>query len=65
MKSYISVVSHPFFDVTLSDRKFEIKNLPAGNYVVEVWHERLGDKTQKIKVVNGQSAELDFTLTKS
>ncbi len=65
MKSYIIVVSHPFFDVTQSDGKFEIKNLPVEKYVVEVWHERLGDKTQEIEVVNGQFAELNFTLTKS
>jgi len=65
MKSYISVVSHPFFYVTQSDGKFEMKNLPAGKYAIEVWHERLGTKTQEIEVSDGQSVALNFTLTKS
>ena len=65
MKNYIGVVSHPFFSVTKLDGKFEIKNLPAGKYTVDVWHERLGEKTQEIEVSDGQSAELDFTLSKS
>jgi len=65
MKNYISVASHPFFSVTKLDGKFEIKNLPAGKYTVGVWHERLGEKTQEIEVSNGQSAELNFALSKS
>ena len=65
MKSYVSVVSHPFFGVTQSDGKFEIKKLPPGKYTVEVWHERLGKETKEIEIVEGQSAELNFTLTKS
>jgi plastocyanin len=65
MENYVSVVSHPFFSITKSDGKFEIKNLPAGKYTVEVWHERLGEKTQEVEVSDGQSAGRDFTLSKS
>lgn len=53
MQSFIGVYAHPFFAVTGSDGKFTIKDLPAGSYEVEAWHERLG--TQKSKVTVGAS----------
>jgi hypothetical protein len=37
--------SHPYFAVTAADGSFEIKDVPAGKYVVEVWH-GLGTKTR-------------------
>ena len=65
MKSYVSVISHPFFHVTQKDGKYQIKDLPAGKYTVEIWHERLGEQTKEIEVADGQSVQLDFTLSKS
>ena len=41
MRSYISVLDHPFFAVTKEDGKFEIKGLPAGEYEIEAFHEKL------------------------
>jgi plastocyanin len=51
MRSYIGVMSNPFFAVTKNDGKFQIANLPAGTYEIEAWHERLG--TQKSTVTVG------------
>lgn len=60
MFAYVGVVSHPFFAVTGSDGKYEIKGLPAGEYTVEVWHLRGGTQTQKVKVGAGEAAMADF-----
>jgi hypothetical protein len=62
MRSYISVVSHPFFAVSDDGGRFEIKGLPAGDYEVEAYHEKLKSKTQKVTVRDGQPATLDFTF---
>lgn len=60
MRSYIAVLSHPFFAVTKEDGSFEIKNLPAGEYEVEANHPRLKTTTAKVTVKDGDSAKLDL-----
>lgn len=42
MQAYIRVDGHPFHAVTDADGRFRIEGLPAGSYVLDVWHERLG-----------------------
>ncbi len=65
MKSYIGVVDHPFFAVSNDAGQFEIKGLPAGTYVLEAWHEKLGTSQQKVTVKAGESKAVSFTFTKS
>ena len=65
MSAYIHVLSHPFFAVTGEDGSFTIKDLPAGNYTLEVWHEALGTQTQMVTVGEGESKEVNFSLKKA
>ena len=60
MRSYIAVVNHPFFAVTGEDGTYEIKNVPAGDYEVEVIHEKLKTQSGKITVKTGEPAKLDL-----
>jgi plastocyanin len=62
MIGYIGVVSHPYFAITKEDGSFELKNLPAGNYVIEAWHEKLGVQSQKIQVAAHEEKELEFSF---
>jgi plastocyanin len=61
MKMYINVMKHPYFAVTGTDGKFEIKDLPPGKYTVAVVHEKLGEQTQEITVEANGEAKQDFT----
>lgn len=62
MAAYVAVLKHPFFAVTGTDGKFTIANLPAGNYTVEAWHEKLGFQTQQVTVTDGGTATASFVL---
>jgi plastocyanin len=64
MGAYVSVTNHPFFDVTGTDGKFKIDGLPAGTYEVEVWHERLKNKTASVTVAEGDTKSVDFSYTR-
>lgn len=61
MASYAGVLDHPFYAVSGDDGTFEIKDLPAGNYVIEAWHEKFGTQTQNITVAD-QPQDLNFTF---
>jgi plastocyanin len=60
MRTYIAVFKHPYFAVTGKGGRFELNNLPPGNYTIQAWHEKLGTSTQKISVGPGLTKELEF-----
>jgi len=62
MRSYVNVVTHPFFAVTGDDGSFTIKGLPPGTYTVEVVHEKYGAQEQQITVGAKESKTADFTI---
>ena len=62
MGCYIRVFDHPFFAVTGKAGTFEIKNLPAGKYSIEAWHEEFGTQTVKVIVAQDETKEVDITF---
>lgn len=62
MRSYIGVVSHPFFAVTGDDGSYTIKGLPPGTYTIEIVHEKYGKQEQQVTVGAKESKALDFTV---
>ncbi|HEX9779917.1 MAG TPA: carboxypeptidase regulatory-like domain-containing protein [bacterium] len=63
MSAYAGVVAHPFFGVTGEDGAFTISGLPAGDYVLEAWHEEYGTKTQPVSVPASGSASVEFAFS--
>lgn len=64
MQAYFNVMEHPFFATTNDKGEFTISNLPAGEYTVEAWHEKLGTKTEKVKVTDaGGTTEFSYAGT--
>ncbi len=62
MKSYVAVLSHPYFATTDETGAFRIEGLPAGTYEVEAWHEKLGVTTASITVGDGETGTAAFTF---
>ena len=62
MSAYCGVLSHPFFAVTAEDGTYTIKDLPAGTYTIEAWHEKLGTLTQQVTVGATESKPAAFTF---
>jgi plastocyanin len=62
MRAWIGAVEHPYFAVTGTDGSFEIRNVPPGDYTVEVWHEQYGVQEQKITVKPSGKEDLAFTF---
>lgn len=61
MVSYLSIFEHPYFAITKDDGTFVIKNVPKGDYTVEVAHRRAGKAEQKVSVADA-NATANFTL---
>ena len=61
MSAFVAVMTHPYFDTTAEDGRYEI-TVPAGTYTVEAWHEKLGTRTQEVTVAAGETATVDFEL---
>lgn len=62
MHAFVAVMTHPFFDVTEKDGKFQIADLPDGTYTLEAWHEKLGTQTQEVTVSGGKASPVKFTF---
>jgi hypothetical protein len=56
MFSYITVVDHPFVDVTGRDGTFTIRGVPPGTYTIEARHRRAGSDRRQLEVGTGTVA---------
>jgi plastocyanin len=61
MRMYINVVKSPFYAVTDSSGKYEIKGLPPGDYTIAFVQEKLGEQDQKVTLAAKDSKTLDQT----
>ncbi len=62
MSGYFISQDHPYYAVTDANGSFKLTDVPAGDYELKVWHEKLGEKTTKVTVAAGADAKSDFEL---
>jgi hypothetical protein len=63
MSAWVGVLPHPYYATSDDKGNFTIKGLPAGEYDLEAWQERLGTQTLHVKVGGGDMNNADFTFT--
>ena len=65
MSAYAGVVEHPYFQVTGVDGAFHLGPLPAGEYQIAVWHEKLGRLEQTVTLGVAETREIKLTFVDS
>ncbi len=72
MAAHILVFDHPFYQVAELNAQtqstgFKITDVPAGRYLVNVWHKKLKKKgkPEEIVVEKGKDVQVDIIITKS
>ena len=64
LAAWISIMDHPFFDITAEDGQFSLDKIPKGHYTIEAWHEKLGTLTESVNVTPGSLDDINFTFSK-
>ncbi|MGF1508586.1 MAG: carboxypeptidase regulatory-like domain-containing protein [Myxococcota bacterium] len=62
MRAWIHAFQHPYHDVTGADGRFEIADVPAGEYVLHFWHENSGTLTRPLALAAGGTSEQEATF---
>jgi len=62
MKAWVVVTESPYYAVSDSNGKFVIKDVPAGEYTLKMWHEGFGEKELKVKVREGKVTKVTFEV---
>lgn len=62
MRMFVNVVKNPFYSVTGSDGRFEIKGLPPGEYTLAFVQEKFGEQTQKVSLAAKEGKTVDVTF---
>ncbi|MCX6895661.1 MAG: hypothetical protein NTZ16_09235 [Verrucomicrobia bacterium] len=62
LNSIVLVMENPWFTGTDFRNNYFIRNVPAGNYRLKVWHERLPAQTREITVPAEGEVKIDFLL---
>ncbi len=63
MQGWLGVLDHPYFGVSGAEGRVTLGNVPAGDYVVGVWHERFGTRDAKVTVTPKATASASVTFT--
>jgi len=62
MSGVIVVMDHPYFAKTDDKGAFRLTDVPPGEYTLAAWHEKLAQKSAKVKVEADKESRVDFVL---
>jgi plastocyanin len=62
MSASILVFNHDYFQTPRGDGSFALNDVPAGDYEISAWHERIGESIRQVRVDPGQRTRVEFAL---
>lgn len=72
MAAYIIIFDNPYFVEAVIDEgtqkaSYEIKDVPAGEYILKTWHKKLKmkGKVGRVTIETGKAAQFDIVITKA
>jgi plastocyanin len=62
MSAVVRVFDHTYFTIPADDGSFAIDDVPPGEHTLVAWHERIGERRDKVTIRPGQATTINFTL---
>ena len=62
MVGWVVVAAHPYYAITGADGQFAFDNLPAGQYKLQVWHERAGTAQASVTIGDQQAGRVTVEM---
>jgi plastocyanin len=62
MSAVIRVFDNHWFTIPAADGTFAIGDVPAGEHTIVAWHERIGERRDKVTIKPGAATQINFTL---
>lgn len=62
MSAVVRVFDHGWFTIPSDDGAFAIEDVPPGEHTLVAWHERIGERREKVTIRPGASTPVTFTL---
>jgi plastocyanin len=62
MSALIRVFDHPWFTIPSEAGEFAIEDVPAGEHSLVAWHERIGERKERVTIRPGATTDVVFTL---
>ncbi|MFQ5681271.1 MAG: carboxypeptidase regulatory-like domain-containing protein [Candidatus Omnitrophota bacterium] len=62
MEAYIVVLQNPYFGLTNKQGEYKIEGVPAGQYTLKTWHDRLRPAVKSVTVPARGEINVDFEL---
>lgn len=62
MSAVVRVFDHGWFAVPSEDGNYAIDDVPPGEHTLVAWHERIGERRERVTIRAGGAAQMHFTL---
>lgn len=62
MSAVVRVFDHGWFTVPADNGAFSIDGVPAGSYTLVAWHERVGERRDRVTIRAGATTDVTLTL---